>query len=210
MPRTDGVDQSWTRSAEAFAEAAQWFVSTAAAVGERWDAPGLGEWDVRSLVGHTSRALLTVEGYLGQPADAVVVASTADYYAATRDLAAGPDVAERGRAAGQALGGDPAAAVAAIAGRVVPVVASCDGTELLTTIAGGMRLADYLPTRTFELVVHTLDLAAALGVPTEPPALPAREALDLVTDLAVAGGRSGTLLRAATGRETLAPGFSVL
>ena len=127
--------------------------------GRPWTEPGLGEWDVRSLVGHTSRALLTVETYLSRPAEVVEVESTAEYYRATRAVAAGPDVAARGRAAGEALGPDPAAAVAEIAARVVPLVAACEGTEVVTTIAGGMRLADYLPTRTFELVVHTADLA---------------------------------------------------
>ena len=38
------------------------------------------------------------------------------------------------------------------------------GEELLTSIVGGMRLADYLPTRVLELVVHTADLAVALGL----------------------------------------------
>ena len=36
---------------------------------ERWDGPGLGEWDLRALVGHTSRSLLTVEAYLQRPAE---------------------------------------------------------------------------------------------------------------------------------------------
>ena len=33
-----------------------------------WDGPGLGVWDLRALVGHTSRSLVTVITYLGQPA----------------------------------------------------------------------------------------------------------------------------------------------
>jgi hypothetical protein len=33
---------------------------------------------------------------------------------------------------------------------VLPLVETRDGTGLVTTIAGGMRLADCLPTRTFE------------------------------------------------------------
>ncbi|CAM3487232.1 maleylpyruvate isomerase N-terminal domain-containing protein [Nocardioides zeicaulis] len=200
----------WARRVEAFAEAADWFVATAGAVGDRWHEPGLGEWDVRSLVGHTSRSLLTVEAYLARPAETVEVGSTAAYYEATREMAAGPEVAERGREAGRALGDRPEVAVRDIAGRVLPVVAACHGTELVTTIAGGMRLADYLPTRTFELVVHTLDLAAALGVPAQPPSVPAAEALALVSELAVAGGAAGPLLRAATGRDQLGPGFSIL
>jgi uncharacterized protein (TIGR03083 family) len=204
------VDFSWDESRRAFADAADWFVSTAALVGDRWEQPGLGEWDVRSLVGHTSRSLLTVEAYLQQPADSVDVPTAAAYYATTSAMAAGPGVAQRGRDAGTALGEDPAGAVADIAARVVPVVEACDGDELLTTIAGGMRLRDYLPTRTFELVVHTADLSAALGVPVEAPAVPASQALHLVAELAVAGDLGGPLLLAATGRRGLPPGFTVL
>lgn len=204
------MDFSWDESRRAFAGAAEWFVRTAALVGDRWEQPGLGEWDVRSLVGHTSRSLLTVEAYLQQPTDSVDVLTAAAYYAATSAMAAGPGVAQRGRDAGTALGEDPAGAVADIAARVVPVVEACDGDELLTTIAGGMRLRDYLPTRTFELVVHTADLSAALGVPVEAPAVPASQALHLVADLAVTGGVAGTLLLAATGRRGLPPGYTVV
>lgn len=204
------MDSSWARSCQAFAEAAEWFVGSVSLVDDRWSRPGLGEWDVRSLVGHTSRSLLTVEAYLAQPADVVDVESAAGYFQATRAIAAGPAVAERGREAGEALGPDPAAAVADIAARVLPVVESCGGAEVITTIAGGMRLADYLPTRTFELVAHTADLAAALGLSADPPAVPAEQALELVARLAVAQGLAGPLLRAATGREGLPPGFSVL
>ncbi|MFQ1000875.1 maleylpyruvate isomerase N-terminal domain-containing protein [Modestobacter sp. SSW1-42] len=193
---------SWDDSRASFTEAAHWFLSTVDRVDARWAEPGLGEWDVRALVGHTSRSFLTVESYLARPAATVEVASPAEYYAATRAAASSPAVAERGREAGTALGDAPAAAVHEIAARVLPVVAGCDGSELLTTIAGGMRLADYLPTRTFELVVHTLDLARALGEPLQVPALPAAEALSLVAELAVTGGHAGALLLAATGRTT--------
>jgi hypothetical protein len=204
------VDSSWTTSRRGFAEAAGWFVATTALVDGRWADPGLGEWDVRSLVGHTSRALLTVESYLQRPAEQVDLASAVAYYRATSAIAAGPGVAERGREAGEALGSEPGTAVAAIRARVVALVEGCDGTELVTTIAGGMRLSDYLPTRTFELVAHTADLAAALGLESEPPALAAEQVLELVGRLAVAGGRATQLLRAATGREGLPPGFTVL
>lgn len=204
------MPDAWEVSRRAFADAAAWFVGTAALVGDRWSRPGLGEWDVRDLVGHTSRSLLTVETYLARPADAIEVDSALAYYRATSALAAGPDVAQRGRDAGTALGADPAAAVAEIAARVLPLVDAQHGTRLLTTIVGGMRLADYLPTRTFELAVHTADLAAALGeLPAVPPTA-ATEALRLVTDLAVTGGLAGELLLAATGRRGLPAGYSVL
>ncbi|NAZ87042.1 maleylpyruvate isomerase N-terminal domain-containing protein [Kineococcus indalonis] len=201
---------AWEGARGAFTDAARWFARTAALVGGRWGAPGLGEWDVRALVGHTSRSLLTVEAYLQRPAAAVDVDSAAGYFRATREVAAGPGVAQRGREAGAALGEDPAAAVAATAERVLALVGSRGGTETLTTIAGGMRLVDYLPTRTFELTVHTADLCAALGVPAQAPATAARQALDLVVELAVADGRAAHLLLAATGRGLPPGGLSVL
>jgi hypothetical protein len=80
----------------------------------------------------------------------------------------------------------------------------------VTTVVGGMRLRDYLPTRTFELVVHTSDLAAAIGVRPEVPAPAARQALLVVADLAVAAGLAAPLLLAATGRPGLPTGFTVL
>ena len=200
----------WDQSRRAFTDAAEWFVRTAGLVGDRWDEPGLGEWDVRALVGHTSRSFLTVETYLARPAEAVEVATALEYFRATSAVAAGPAVAARGRDAGTALGDDPAAAVAEIAARVLRLVQARAGTELLTTIVGGMRLADYLPTRTFELAVHTADLATALGVPLEVPATAATQALHLVADLAVVEGLAGPLLLAATGRPALPARFSVL
>jgi len=205
-----GMAFSWDDSRRAFIDAAHWFVRTAALVGDRWERPGLGEWDVRALVGHTSRSFLTVETYLARPAEAVDVASAADYFRATRAAAADAAVAARGRDAGIALGADPAAAVAEIAARVLALVDTTDGSELVTTIVGGMRLADYLPTRTFELAVHTADLATALGVPPDVPATAAAQALRLVADLALADGLAGPLLLVATGRPGPAAGFSVL
>jgi uncharacterized protein (TIGR03083 family) len=200
----------WAESRQAFTDAADRFVRTVALVGDRWDAPGLGEWDVRALVGHTSRSFLTVETYLDRPASTVDVGSAAEYFRATRAAAAGPEVAARGRDAGVALGPEPAAAVVEIAARVLRLLESRDGTELVTTIGGGMRLEDYLPTRTFELAVHTADLATALGEPPDVPATAATQALRLITELAVSDGRAGPILLAVTGRRGLPAGFSVL
>ena len=200
----------WDDSRRAFTDAAEWFVRTVPLVGERWNRPGLGEWDVRALVGHTSRSFLTVETYLDRPASTVDVDSAVDYYRATRSIAAGPAVAARGREAGAALGGDPAAAVAAIAERVLRLIDTQEGTELLTTLVGGMRLEDYLPTRTFELAVHTADLATAIGEPLDVPPTAATQALRIITELAVSDGVAGPLLLAATGRPGLPEGYSLL
>ena len=204
------MTSTWTDSRRAFTDAADWFVRTTALVADRWAQPGLGEWDVRALVGHTSRALVTVEAYLARPAATVEIPSAAEYFLVTRAMAAGPAVAARGRIAGAALGVDPTAEVAELAARVTALVDVQNPQALVTTIAGGMRLEDYLPTRTFELTVHTANLATALGAPLDVPPTAAAQALGLITELAVAGGRTGPLLLAATGRPALPDGWSVL
>lgn len=73
-----------------------------------------------------------------------------------------------------------------------------------------MRPADYLVTRTFELTVHTADLALALNEPISTPSTAAAQALALVADLALADGTAGSLLLLATGRTELPAGFSVM
>lgn len=200
---------AWDDSRRAFGDAADAFVALVHDIGDRWQEPGLGEWDVRALTGHTSRSFLTVEAYLAEPAAAVDVETPAGYFRACRAFAGGPEVTERGRQAGLALGEDPTGAVVELAGRVRALVAERGGSELVTTVAGGMRLRDYLPTRTFELAVHGTDLAVALGVPFEPPATAAAQALRILSDLAVEDGRAAPLLRAATGRP-LPAGFTLL
>ena len=71
---------------EAFGEAARAFAELVRSIPpESWDGPGLGEWSVRDLVGHTSRALITVETYLQQPAETEDVATPAGYLAALGD-----------------------------------------------------------------------------------------------------------------------------
>src|SRR5207244_12805277 len=84
-------------------------------------------------------------------------------------LADPASVAARGREAGVALGSDPIAAVRDIAARVLAHVQTASDAVLVSTPVGGMRLIDYLPSRIFELAVHTLDIAAALPVTVTLP-----------------------------------------
>jgi uncharacterized protein (TIGR03083 family) len=195
-----------------FERAAHFFVATTSLVGpERWERPGLGEWSVRDLVGHTSRALLTVETYLGRPAEAVEALTPVDYFLKVRTLTGGSpaQVAQRGREAGAALGPDPGGAVREIADRVLALVARTDEAQLITTPVGGMRLGAYLPTRTFELVVHTLDLATAINTPAQPPPEALAASLEIAAGLALHSGRGVEALLALTGRP-LPSGFSVV
>jgi uncharacterized protein (TIGR03083 family) len=193
-----------------FAEAAEAFAVLVRAIPpDAWEGPGLGEWDLRSLVGHTSRSLITVETYLGQPANREDVPSAAAYYAAisTVDPAA---VAGRGRQAGRALGDDPVATVQSLVPRVLALVQRA-GNPLITTAAGGMRLRTYLPTRTLELVVHGLDIATAVDLPA-PDYRDAvlSEVAEVAAGAAVLQGHGLELIRALTGRAPLPHGFSVV
>jgi uncharacterized protein (TIGR03083 family) len=197
---------------EAYDAAAAFFVDTVGQIGSaQWEQPGLGVWTVRDLVGHTSRALLTVETYLAQPATQRQVMRPVDYFLrAQAGLADPASVAARGREAGAALGSDPATAVQDIATRVLAQVTTAPDEMLVNTPVGGMRLIDYLPSRVFELAVHTLDIAAALPVAVTLPATVAAVSLHLLADLAVQPGKAASLLLAATGRHALPAGFSVL
>jgi uncharacterized protein (TIGR03083 family) len=195
---------------EQFAEAAMAYAALVAAISpDQWTEPGLGEWDLRALVGHTSRSLVTAETYLGQPAATEDLTSPAAYLAAV--AAVDPaSVADRGRAAGAALGDDPSAAVRTLVDRVLPLVAG-DDDPLITTALGGMRLRQYLPTRTFELVVHGLDIARAAGLPAPDYSTGLlTEVLALTAAAAVLGGRGPEVLLALTGRTSLPPGFSIV
>jgi len=201
----------WIRARDAFDQAARWFTRSTAAGRGRWDELALGEWTVRDLVGHTSRAMVTVEAYLGKAASSAEVNSPVEYFrlvlASSGDPAA---VAQRGRDAGAALGEDPASAVGEISQRVIAQIHAESGDALLTTPVGGMRLVDYLPTRTFELTVHTCDLAVALGAPLDLPDAAAAETLKVLGGLASRSDLAGPLLLAATGRQPFPAGFSVL
>lgn len=203
--------QTWTKTRDAFAQAAAWFVETTAHATGRWDEPALGEWTVLDLVGHTSRALLTVETYLTQEAGTVEVESAAEYFRrALASIGAPAAVAQRGRDAGAALGSNPADAVERIADRVLNAVNSRRGDSIVRTPVGGMRLRDYVPTRTFELTVHTCDLAAAIDVVPQVPEAAADDSLALLGRLTVGSGKASQLLLAATGRRGLPAGFTVL
>jgi uncharacterized protein (TIGR03083 family) len=193
------------------ADAVDYFVATVARVpADGWDRPGLGEWSVRALVGHTSRALLTIETYLTASAARVDVPGPVEYFLVGLATADHGAIAERGRQAGAALGDDPAEAVRALAERVVARVQRAADTDLVGTPVGGMTLIAYLPTRVFELAIHTLDLATALGVAGSLPEAAAAVTLDLVTALARRRGRDTELLLAATGRGALPTGYTVL
>ncbi len=180
---------------------------------DAWDGPGLGDWDLRSLVGHASRSFVTVSSYLRTTAAREDVTDAVDYYVRMHDYAAhlgAADVAERGRQAGRDLGDDPATALTELMVRALHDVAAA-GDPVIEVIGGlGIRLSGYLPTRTFELAVHGLDVARAAGLTFDLPAEVLAEVTALAARIAVGLGDGEAVLLALTGREPLPPGFSAV
>lgn len=164
--------------------------------------PGLGVWDLRGLTGHTCRALRTVYAYLEQPAESVECASAGEYYALMRDRSDHDVVAQRGIETGEQLGADPAVEVQKSLERARSALAGVRGDDpVIVTAAGGMHLHAYLPTRTFELVVHSSDLALAADISYEPPAAALEQTFAVIGELARIHGIGLELVRRLTGRE---------
>jgi hypothetical protein len=107
------------------------------------------------------------------------------------------------------MGDDPAAFVRDLASRVTDKLRAYDDAYLLTTIAGAMRLDEYLRTRIFELVVHGLDIAVACGVDPAFDEEPVVDAATLAAEVAARSGRAPGVLLALTGRRSLPPGFTI-
>ncbi|MCQ4194115.1 sterol carrier family protein [Streptomyces sp. BPPL-273] len=133
----------------------------------------LGDWTVRELVAHVGMALTAVDRLLDEPEPArqdgrlldwpSAIAADADAIAGTaRRLAADhPDLD---------------AHLADVERRFTERLDTHPGGRLLPTSAGPLPLADYVVTRTVELVVHTDDLTAAvpgLDIPLDRQALAA-------------------------------------
>lgn len=210
-----------------FLEAAEWFAAMVDTIPrDAWNGPGLGEWDLRALVGHTSRALSTVIRGVGQPTSEVDCKTAAEYVIDTASIqsgsartADGSTVTERGITAGRELGEHPADAVRALLGETRSILQNASGPDpIITTIVGGMQLSQYLRTRTFELVVHGLDIQTALRgsaaapgwSPESPPAAALAISLDHTFQVATLHNDGSAILLALTGRRALPDGYSVL
>ena len=74
----------------------------------------------------------------------------------------------------------------------------------------GIRLRTYLPTRTFELAVHGLDIARATGISFGLPADVLEEATVLAARIAVAAGQRRVGAAGADRPRALPTAFSVV
>jgi uncharacterized protein (TIGR03083 family) len=133
----------------------------------------LGDWTVRELAAHVTMAVETVSRNLDREEPAKPDLALLDWPFAT--AARAPGIADDTRRLADA-NPDLDALYASTAERLAKSLADAPGTRLLPTRTGALPLADYLVTRTVELVVHTDDLNAAvpgLDIPYDRQALAA-------------------------------------
>lgn len=196
---------------DVFEQAASGFVEAVSSLRDAdWSRPALGAWDVRALVGHTSRALSTVDTYMAKGGGAPQLDDPIEYFVAVlpgpsdseRRARLDAAVAERGRQAGDELGEDPVGTVTQLAERVVALVHASVADAPVATPAGTMTLSSYLPTRSFELTVHTLDLTRAVDLPTPAVLAPAvTAACELAARLAARRSNVADILLGVVGRD---------
>lgn len=174
---------------------------------DRLDGPGLGEWTLRELIGHTTRAISTVTAYLELPEPHAATVHSASEYLEVVLRQRGDDEAIllRGRAAGADLGDDLVSEVEAL-GIEAAAAVDAAGPDRLVTVGSGpepvaMRLDEYLRTRVFELTVHGIDIADAAGIAWAPPPAHVLDALHLAAANASARGMGVEALRSLTGRR---------
>lgn len=133
----------------------------------------LGDWTVRDLAAHITMAVETVSRNLERPEPPKAELALLDWPFATAARAADIDEGTKELAKANP---DLDALYAGTEQRLTAALADAPGTRLLDTRTGTISLADYLVTRTVELVVHTDDLNAAvpgLDVPYDRQALAA-------------------------------------
>jgi len=172
----------------------------------------LGNWDVSALIGHSLRAVSAAKSYAFFGDAPISIATPEEYYLkAICDLPENEYIArtlaikERGISAGLSLGNELAAEIKSATDEAVSFLQQANDKDLIKSPFGVMYLETYVPTRTFELALHSLDLARFLEV--APPKV-LSEAISTSWDLAgrIAKGhsKSAELLLFFAGRDNIA------
>ena len=94
--------------------------------------------------------------------------------------------------------------------RATDVIESQPSDRIVSIGGMGIRLPEYLRTRVFELVVHTIDLSRATGLAHALPESAVEDAVTLAAAVASRRGSGEDVLLALTGRRPLPEGFSVV
>lgn len=197
---------------DSFVEATHWWAEDilprAATVD--LDGPGLGQWTLRELIAHTTRAFkITVEYADPAPATGSDLLSASGYFRLGMKIeGVHGDVAERGR---QEAAETPDVVTASLewADKALQTVGAQLPQSTARTRMGDLRFDQFLATRTLELVVHGTDVGAAIGVDSAPPRKAAVVALTVLIEC-IDDADVVAVLRALSGRGSISPGFSVL
>lgn len=120
----------------------------------------LGDWTVRELCAHIAMVASLVVGYLERPEPAKADLALLDWPFATVTARAKVDEDTRAFASR----GEIAGLFARTARDLDAVLPGSSPERIVPMRFGGMRLGDFLVTRTVEMVVHTDDLAHATGL----------------------------------------------
>ncbi|MBL76038.1 MAG: hypothetical protein CL763_03850 [Chloroflexi bacterium] len=177
----------------------------------QWDANALDQWSFRDLVGHTGRSIKLVKEFGSQRSESLDVQSAALHYQISLSPeGANQRVAAGGVEAGNALGEDPVLHLQEAWITTQETLHSTEEDTVISYVNGGIKFGDYLRTRILELVVHSIDLAQAIGIDYEPPKEAMREALYLLADLAVDTPYASKLALISTGREISKTSFNVI
>lgn len=208
------METNSVRLRRAFTEGTDLIVGLADLVEDpQWSSPAVDQWTVRELFVHASRAGSTITAYAGQPGERSLT-SGAEYYLAVLEVPGIHDtVVERTRVQASELDEPVPEYLRSVFAEAEQTLQRTPAGQVLGTLAGGITLEDYLPTRIVELVVHGIDLADALGVEPEVPPTAMRVTLETLGELAVR--RPGALepvalVKALTGRGTLPEGANLL
>lgn len=197
------------RSKEAFQESVLQFAEVVEQIPEgAWEQPGLGSWSVRELVAHTVRIIDRTAAYAGVSGPVDTKSAAAYYVRAMSTPGVNEAIAERARASVGLLGDDPARAARTIGERTLAVVAALDDDASAVTPFGTLRVADYLPTRILEVVLHTLDIARAVGIAVVPARSALSVTLSLLAEMAAEHGDGEAVALALSGRQPLPDGYS--
>jgi uncharacterized protein (TIGR03083 family) len=147
---------------------------------EDWTRPALGSWNLAELVAHLIRQVTRLTAYADQPVDETApVLDRHSYLRGAEALA--PDVAARAVSEARKVDAETLPALFAEGWRGdADLAASLPADRLITTVLGPIRVDDYLATRLLEVVVHHLDVRAALDLPPAPTADGGRLASELL------------------------------
>lgn len=195
----------------AYREAAHWWRSLVGAVDDhQWGAPGLGEWTVRELVAHGGRAFKTVSEYAeGEVKDPTPIATAAEYFRIVlAEQTPHVHIAARARSEAAAET-DWIGATDRLWAAADLVVSQRAADAPMHLFVGEMPLDQYLASRVVELVVHGIDLASAISMPSPPPRAAARVAIEVLLDLADADDLTA-IAQLLTGRPAGLPLTNVL